>query len=218
MLILSIILKRLPWILLILALVWIGLSQMGVKVIPESTETRHSLVLETVEALGKLEIVKYNFQEITELKKISAELDLKIFKIKGGPDSKAVLITKGEAVGCIDLTKIRKEDIYQVNDTTYLKLPAPELCYYKINLQESQIYDLDLGYLSREQKARFMDELYSKAETELKNAALKSGILNQVNEGAVLLLEPLLESISNQKIILQTSSALDSATQQLILR
>ena len=82
MLFIKLILKRLPWILLILALIWISLLEIGIKLIPERTESYHSLVLDKIENMGKLELVKYNFQEITELKKISAELDFKYFKLK----------------------------------------------------------------------------------------------------------------------------------------
>lgn len=103
---LTLLLKRLPWILLIFALVWIFLSEKGVKLIPESHESRQSLILDRIVDMGKLELVKYNFHEITELKKISAELDLKWIKLKNGPDSKAVLISRGEATGCIILPKL----------------------------------------------------------------------------------------------------------------
>lgn len=202
---------------MILALIWIFLSSQGVSIIPQSTETKHSIMLERVEQLGKLELVKYNFQEITELRKLSAELDLKLFKIKGGPDSKAVLITKGEAVGCIDLTKIQLSDISQEGDTTYIKLPVPELCYYKIDLQQSQIYDLDLGYLSDREKADFMDELYGKAEIELRSAAIESGIFDEVNQNARILLEPLLGSIAGEKVLVLPSIGLDSITTQPVI-
>ena len=197
---LSILLKRLPWILLILAGIWIILLQSGIEIIPERTETYQSLVLEKVESLGKLELVKYNFQEITELKKISAELDFKLFKLKNGPDSKAVLISKGEAAGCIDLTRITSKDINFRKDTVFITLPDPELCYFKLDLQKSRIYDLDLGYLSSEDKEKFIDELYKKAESELKNAAIKSGIYQLTMENAEKLLKPLFEEISNKKI------------------
>jgi hypothetical protein len=198
---LTLLLKRLPWILLILAISWIFLSeQVGVKFFPQRYETNQSLVLDKVVALGKIELVKYNFQEITELKKISAELDFKLFKLKNGPDSKAILISRGEAAGCLDLTKIAKSDIFTKNDTLYIRLPDPELCYFKLDLQESSIYDLNLGYLSDEDTEKFMDELYKTAESKLRDAAIKSGIYEQTINNAELILKPFLEEISDKKI------------------
>jgi len=197
---LTLLLKRLPWILLVLALIWIFISQSGIKVIPESTETQHSIVLERIEDLGKLELVKYNFQEITELKKISAELDFKYFKLKNGPDSKAILISKGEAAGCIDLTKITKRDIFTENDTLFIRLPNPELCYFKLDLQQSQIYDLKLGYLSQEDKMKFIEELYLKAEDELRKAAIQSGILDRTLDNAETILKPLFIDIAEKEV------------------
>ena len=185
---------------LILAIVWIFFLKNGITLIPERTETYQSLVLDKVENIGKIELVRYNFQEITELKKLSAELDFRFFKLKNGPDSKAVLISKGEAAGCIDLTKITPKDIFTRGDTLFIKLPSPELCYFKLDLQESRIYDLNLGYLSDEDTEKFMDELYKKAESELKNAAIKSGIFQATITNAQVMLRPLFEEISDKKV------------------
>ena len=200
MLFTKLILKRFPWILLILAVIWIFLMESGIKFVPQRTEAYHSLILDKIENLGKLELVKYNFQEITELKKISAELDLKLFKLKNGPDSKAILISRGEAAGCIDLTKISKEDLSIKGDTLFIRLPEPELCYFKLDLQESRLYDLDLGYLSTTDRQHFMDELYKKAEAELRDTALNSGILEMTLRNAEVVLKPLLENISERNI------------------
>lgn len=197
----TLLLKRLPWILLIIAIIWIFLSEQGIKVIPERSEERHSLVLDKIVDLGNLELVKYNFHEITELKKISAELDLKFFKLKSGPDSKAVLISRGEAAGCLDLRKISKSDITTKRDTLFIRLPDPELCYFKLDLQQSRIYDLDLGYLSSEDTQKFMDELYKKAESELREAAIQSGIYEQTLINAELILKPFLEEVSDKKVM-----------------
>ncbi len=199
----TLLLKRLPWILLLLALAWIFITTKGIQVIPERTEVNTSLVLEKVENLGKLELVKYNFQEITELKKISAEWDLKIFKLKNGPDSKAILISKGEAVACIDLTLVTSRDILEEGDTIYIQLPKADLCYFKLDLQKSKLYDLELGYLSETAKASFFDDLYKKAEIELEKTARNSDIFDQAEANAQIILKPLLEAITNKTVILR---------------
>ncbi|MEM6815363.1 MAG: DUF4230 domain-containing protein [Bacteroidota bacterium] len=116
---------------------------------------------------------------------------IKLFKFKVAPDSKAVLISQGNAIGCIDLTKITPSDIQEIEDTLYLKLPKPEICYFKIDLEKSRIYDLQINYLSSDERTQFIEELYQVAEQKIKTAALQTGILAQTNENAQRILKPL---------------------------
>ncbi|MTI19707.1 DUF4230 domain-containing protein, partial [Fulvivirga sp. RKSG066] len=102
------ILLILPWLLLVGYLVKENLDSAETTVEIETTA-----ILQEVEALGKLELVKYNFKEITELKEISKKY-LQIFQL--GPDSKIALISSGEAVGCIDMTQLKLDDIRKEKD------------------------------------------------------------------------------------------------------
>ena len=170
--------------------------------------TNSTIVLEKMESLGKLELVKYNFKEITEYKELSRE-KLTILKILGSnridPDSEAILISHGEAVGCLDLTKIKKEDITFTADTVLIVLPHPELCYYKIDLENTQLYSLKTGYFVDEKA--FVESAYEKAEEKIKEAALQTGILEQTKINAQLILKPLLQETSgNKNIILRFNS------------
>ena len=161
--------------------------------------TNHTIV-EKIEALGKLELVKYNFKEITEFEKISKELDFKLFKLKAGGDTKIMLITKGEAVGCLDLTKIKFSDIKMTADSIAIQLPAPELCYYKLDLKETKLYSVETGYFTNTEEE--IEKAYRYAESGIKQAALESGILKQTKENAVTMLQPLLEEITRKKVYL----------------
>jgi len=86
-------------------------------------QTTQSIVLTEITALGKLELVKYRFKDIVEHNQIRAVL----------PNARAVLIVEGEAVGCIDLTRLTAGDIRPDGDTVVVRLPQPELCGWKIN-------------------------------------------------------------------------------------
>lgn len=85
-------------------------------------------------------------------------------------------------------------------DTLFILLPEPELCYFKLDMQESRLYDLDFGYLSNEEEKQFMDDLYKKAEIELRNAAIESGIYERTLENAEIILKPFLKDISRKEI------------------
>lgn len=165
---------------------------------PEETVTQ-TTVLEKVESLGKLELVKYNFQEITEL----TQRNNRYLGLFPAGDSKAVLISHGEAVGCLDLTKIVMEDIQMTSDTLYIHLPAAEICYYKLDLERTRIYAIEKGVYYKDEKA-LIEKAYKSAEKQIREAALSSGILANTTENAERILKPFLEEITGKKIIFTT--------------
>lgn len=198
------VLKLLPWVLVVTTLLWTWMDRpFFFKKIEEDQKVFQTSLLAGVEKLGRLELAKYNFQEVTEIKKIGEVLDFRFFKYKIAPDAKAVLISQGSVTGCVDLTQIKSSDIYLQNDTLYVDLPNPEVCYFKIDLEKSRIYDLQINYLSSDDKSAFIEELYGVAEKEIKESALQSGILEQTRENAKLILEPLFESLTEKKVLLR---------------
>lgn len=193
--------KNLPWVLLLTVAVWVlitGRLPFYPPTEDENTQIQHDVVLQKLENLGRLELVRYRFKEITEVKNTS---QWKIFLRSYSPDMKAALITTGEAVGCVDLTKLSVEDIGVFEDSLVIHLPPPELCYYKIDLENSRIYDLETGYLATdEEERRFVEEVYRNAEKQIKKAALDSGITSQTQVSARQFLKPFLEEVSGKKI------------------
>lgn len=196
-----IVLKNLPWVLLLTIIAWVFVTG-RLPFYPDRTDKNTSIhndvVLQKLEALGKLELVRYQFKEITEVRNTS---QWKIFLHSFSPDMKAALITSGEAVGCVDLTKLSVEDILIFEDSLVINLPQPELCYYKIDLENSRIYDLETGYLATDEEERkFVELVYKNAEKQIKKAALDSGIESQTRSNARQFLKPFLEELSGKKI------------------
>jgi len=209
----KIILKILPWLLLLLALLlWsIGIELPGkgkdkVEVIQSTT------ILEKVESLGKLELVKYNFKEIYDYAsiskgKISGESVLKTYDY--APDLKAILIASGEAVGCIDLTKLQSNDINITGDTLFIQLPNPEQCYHKLDLDKTRVYHFErTGWWSRlfsddDEMKSVIEKAYRNAEKQIEKSALESGILEQTEKNAKLILKPMLERMSGKIVVLR---------------
>lgn len=149
--------------------------------------TTQSIVLKEVKALGKLELVKYTFKDIVEHEQINTFL----------PNANAILIVEGEATGCIDLTRIKLDDIIANGDSITVELPAPELCTWKINHDRSRVYDTRFSFLNESQ---LVSDAYRKAERQVKESALNGGILNQTRQNASQMLRPLLERISGKKV------------------
>ncbi|WP_375443675.1 DUF4230 domain-containing protein [uncultured Fibrella sp.] len=153
----------------------------------QPAQTSHSVVLERVTALGKLELVRYTFKDIVEHEQPNMLL----------PNSRAVLIIEGEAVGCIDLTKLKPADIDTEGDSLIVHLPAPELCTWKINHDRSRVYDTDYTFLNEEQ---LVTEAYRQAERQVRASAMQSGILDQTRRNAVTLLQPMLAQLTGKPV------------------
>lgn len=153
-------------------------------------KTTHNMVLKEMSVLGKLELSNFAFRDVVEQELVRDYL----------PNPKAILIVQGEAIGCIDLTKITADDITTKDDTLIVHLPDPELCSYKIDHSKSKIYDTEYAFMNEQ---LLMNEAYSRAESKIKQSALEMGILEQTKKNANLVLKPLLESISGKKVVLQ---------------
>jgi hypothetical protein len=158
----------------------------------DETKITHNIVIKEITSLGKMELVKYSFRDVVEQEIIRDFL----------PDPKAILIVQGEAVGCIDLSKISEKDIVTKSDTLIIHLPNPEVCYHKIDHSKSKIYKTDYAFMN---EAVLLDEAYRKAEEQILQSALGSDILEQTKKNADLVLKPLVENISKQKVILKYS-------------
>jgi hypothetical protein len=189
---------RLIMLITVLAVViFLGLKIVGFGKPTEPVIT-HNMVLQQVTAIGKLELVKYQFKDVVEYQK--EQTDYSIIN-RMLPKAKAVLIVSGEAVGCIDLTKITTNDISDSKDTIYVYLPKPEMCVNKIDHQKSKVYDLTNGYFV--EQGKMVSDAYAAAETQIQQSALSMGILEQTNENAVKILGPMLEKIAGKKVVLR---------------
>ena len=152
--------------------------------------TTHNMVLKEISDLGKLELVKYSYRDVVE-QRISRDFL---------PDPKAILIIQGEAVGCIDLKKVKDSDIVIVGDTMVVHLPNPEICYHKIDHSKSKVYQTEYAFMN---EGLLLDEAYKRAEQQVLQSALESDILEKTRENANLVLKPLLENTSGKKVVLR---------------
>ena len=158
---------------------------------PKVTVT-HNTVLTQVEALGKLELVRYRFKDVVEYRKASRYPLL--------PAAKVALVVGGEAVGCLDLRKIRPQDVVFEGDTIVrVFLPAPELCSFQVNHNQSRVFSTENGFF---QDAELVDEGYKYAEAQVRNAALQSGILAETQRNAEQILQPMLRTLTGRRVVL----------------
>jgi len=192
-------LRRLLPLALLLALgvfVWrkIGPTRAGLNLLaarePQVTVT-HNTVLTQVEALGRLELVRYRFKDVVEYKRSS--------KYPFLPDAKAALIVGGEAVGCLDLRKIKPQDVTLEGDSVVrVLLPAPELCTFQVDHSQSRVFSTENTFF---QDAQVVDEAYRYAEAQVRRSALQSGILAETQRNAEQILVPMLRTLTGRRVI-----------------
>ncbi|MCF2491566.1 DUF4230 domain-containing protein [Dyadobacter sp. CY347] len=156
----------------------------------EKSETTHALVLQEITTMGKLELVKYNFKDVVEQQITKMWL----------PNAKAILIVQGEAIGCIDLTKVEIADITSEAETLVVNMPEPELCVFKIDHSKSRVYNTEYAF---NEEAKLVQEAYKQAEKQIQRSALDMGILEQTQINARKILTPVLEKASGKKVVLK---------------
>lgn len=177
-------------ILILLAIIgllgWLVFDKIGSTT---TVESKHQLLVERIEAMGKLELVKYRFSDVLEHKNISTFL----------PDASVLLIIKADAVGCIDLTKLTADDIRVFGDSVAINLPKPEICYVKIDHKASRVYDTKMAFF---REAELVGEAFKAAEVEITKEVNKSDLLQQTRTNAMHVFRPLLQGLGYSKISL----------------
>ncbi|HAS39781.1 MAG TPA: DUF4230 domain-containing protein [Microscillaceae bacterium] len=152
--------------------------------------TRHNAVLEKIESLGNLELIRYTYKDMVEHEVIKAYL----------PDPKVVLMVSGEVVGCLNLKKVKPSDVTEKTDTVYIRLPRPEICVSKINHNESKVFDTRNTTLFAD-RSKLIDQAYKIAENHLPQAAKQANILERTKISGEKLLRPLFENLSKKKVV-----------------
>ena len=154
------------------------------------TELNEDVMVEKIVSMGKLELVKYSMKDVLEKKEIRNIL----------PDKRILFVAVGEVTGCIDLTKLKKNDIVNSKaDSVTIFLPTPEICYVKLDHQQSKVYDVSGAWFPGDSK-NMVEDIYKIAEQKILENAEKQNILGKTKENAKLIFKPMLENISGKKV------------------
>ena len=153
----------------------------------EEVVITHSLIVDKIESIGNLEVVRYSIQDVMEYEKIREWL----------PNAKTALLVQGEVVACIDLTKITEERLTVSGDSIALLLPSPEICHVKIDHSQSKIYDTKYGLW---ESAQLIDNAYKYAQRELEQRAKQINLTDEARSNAILLLTPMLNAMGFRSV------------------
>lgn len=153
------------------------------------TVINEDIMVTKITSMGKLELVKYAMKDVIEKKQIRTLL----------PDERILFVAVGEVTGCIDLTKVSKDDIKMSEDSLTLFLPQPEICYTKIDHQKSKVYDVSGAWFPSDAKD-MVEDIYKIAEQRLTASAKEMQILQKTKENAETIFQPLVENLSGKKV------------------
>lgn len=163
----------------------------------EDVFVEHSVVVDKIESMGKLEVVKYNIQDIIEYKKMRQWL----------PNAKTALLVNGEIIACLDLSKITENRVVVSGDSVAVYLPAPEICHVRVDHARSKVYDMTYGLW---ESAALVDEAYRHAEMELIRQSHNLDFEDKAKENATLVLTPMLNALGFRHVSIMYDDKLNT--------
>lgn len=147
------------------------------------------VIITKITNMGKLELVKFSMKDVID------KTEVKSF----WPDERILFVAVGEVTACIDLTKVKKDDVRIMDDSLTLFLPQPEICYTKLDHQKSKIYDVSGMWFSDTVKEQ-VEDIYKIAENKIFTTAMQMNILGKAKQNAQLIFKPLVANLSNKKV------------------
>lgn len=211
--------NALPWLLLLMVLVAMGLgllwgleslrsavrpvsdlaSAVGTQVagVLHPTPTIRPdpvTVVREVRSLARLETIQYSLEKV-----ITAETGQGPLGFLFG--DRLLLVAHGVVIAGIDLSQLQPDDVwFDAQGRVYLRLPSPEIFVVTLDNELSYVYDRDTGLLRRGD-VNLEAEARRAAEAEIRRAALDDGILDQARLNAENVLYRFLRSLGYADVI-----------------
>ena len=123
-------------------------------------------------------------------------------------ETKLLYIARGEVRAGVDLSEVDRDDVTVVANKLEIHLPPPEILDSKIDVNHSQVYDYDRGFLNLgpDVAPKLQAEAQRQTLAKVINTACDRGILEQANERAKLTLTQLLETTGYENVEVKITS------------
>ena len=159
----------------------------------DAFEVSQPTVIASIQRLARLESVVYSMDKVVEGDRSSQYL----------PDflmgDKLLLIVHGQAVAGIDLSQVQAGNVQIDGRSVAVTLPPAELLSVSLDNSKTRVYSRTTGLLVPVDPT-LESEVREKAETDLRQSALDSGILTTAQGNARATLITLLRSLGFQQI------------------
>jgi hypothetical protein len=159
----------------------------------DTVDISRPTVIASIQRLARLESVVYTMDKVVEGDRSSQYL----------PDfltgDKLLLIVHGQAVAGVDLTQVQPGNVEIDGRSVTIAMPAAELLSVSLDNSKTRVYSRLTGLLVPTDP-NLESETREKAEAELRQSALDSGILTTAEGNARTTLTTLLHSLGFQQI------------------
>ena len=169
---------------------------------PEPEVDITSLVVQRIQGASELTTAIFTMEAV-----VPASQDRKLGNLTLG-QTKLLYIAQGEVRAGIDLKEINSSNVTVGETSIQVTLPPPQILDTKIDVERSQVYDYDRGFLSLGPDTAPQLQVFAQQETlkKIKAAACDKGLLSQANERAKTALTNLLSVSGYQTVLISTSS------------
>jgi hypothetical protein len=159
----------------------------------DSIDLSRPTVIASIQRLARLESVVYTMDKVVEGDRTNQYL----------PDiltgDKLLLVVHGQAIAGVDLSRIQASDVDIEGRSVTVTMPPAELLSVALDSGKTRVYSRVTGLLVPADP-NLESEVREKAEADLKQSALDSGILNTAQGNARTTLTTLLHSLGFQQI------------------
>jgi hypothetical protein len=151
-------------------------------------------VIASIQRLARLESVVYTMDKVVEGDRTSQYL----------PDiltgDKLLMVVHGQAVAGVDLSQVKASNVLIDGRSVIISMPPAQLLSVSLDNSKTRVYSRITGLLVPADP-NLESEVREKAETDLRQSALDSGILTTAQGNARATLTTMLHSLGFQQII-----------------
>jgi hypothetical protein len=160
----------------------------------DAVDISQPTVIASIQRLARLESVVYTMDKVVEGDRTSQYL----------PDiltgDKILMIVHGQAVAGVDLSQVQASDVQIDGRSVVITMPAAQLLSVSLDNSKTRVYSRITGLLVPADP-NLESEVREKAEADLRQSALDSGILTTAEGNARATLTTMLHSLGFQQII-----------------
>jgi hypothetical protein len=134
-------------------------------------------VIKQITSLNRLETASYTIEKVIDAGTTGNRLQQFLV------GDRLLLIAHGTVIAGFDMSKITESDVQVEGKTLRVHMPAPEILVSKLDSDQTRVYDRQSGIFSKGDKD-LESEARKEAETVIKDAACKGGILPEATKNA----------------------------------
>ena len=161
-----------------------------------------------VEKIRNIQELSTTVQTMETIVPASAERKLGDFSLA---TTRLLYVARGEIRAGVDLAELTDADVKVTKNKIEINLPPAKILDSKIDVNHSRVYDYDRGFLNLGPDVAPQLQTLAQRETlvEIVNTACSENILDRANIKAKAAITQLLNSTSEQKVVVNTSDPQD---------